>query len=98
MTLFRFCFLFAGAAVPDVERVVERLQHGLQHDRDAGAGLQEDQYLPDDALRRHTSARLREGLRGSESHLVPVHAPALRLRGLRTLHALVRVPPRRPRA
>lgn len=29
-------------AVPDVERLVERLQHGLQYDRHAGARLQED--------------------------------------------------------
>lgn len=73
-------------AVPDVERLVERLQHGLQYDGHAGARLQEDQFLPDDPLRGDTAARLREGVRGPESHLVSVHTHALRVWGLRALH------------
>lgn len=32
-------FLFLPTVVPDIERVVERLQHGLQHDRYVGAWL-----------------------------------------------------------
>lgn len=73
-------------AVPDVERLVERLQHGLQYDGHAGARLQEDQLLPDDPLRSDTAAGLREGVRGPESHLVSVHTHALRVWGLRALH------------
>jgi len=45
-------------AVPDVERLVERLQHGLQYDRHTGARLQEDQLLPDDPLRGDTATGL----------------------------------------
>jgi len=73
-------------AVPDVERLVERLQHGLQYDGHAGARLQEDQLLPDDPLCGDTAAGLREGVRGPESHLVSVHTHALRVWGLRALH------------
>lgn len=73
-------------AVPDVERLVERLQHGLQYDGHAGARLQEDQLLPDDPLRGDTATGLREGVWGPESHLVSVHTHALRVWGLRALH------------
>jgi len=48
--------------------------------------MQEDQLLPDDPLRGDTAARLREGVRGPESHLVSVHTHALRVWGLRALH------------
>lgn len=77
--------MFSLAVVPDVERVVERLQHGLQYDWHVGAWLQEDQLLSDDSLCGNSSSRLREGLRRLESHLVPVHTHALRVWGLRTL-------------
>lgn len=73
-------------AVPDVERLVERLQHGLQYDGHARARLQEDQLLPDDPLCGDTAAGLREGVRGPKSHLVSVHTHALRVWGLRALH------------
>lgn len=73
-------------AVPDIKRLVERLQHGIQYDGYAGARLQEDQLLPDDPLRGDTAAGLREGIRGPESHLVSVHTHALRVWGLRALH------------
>ena len=73
-------------AVPDVERLVERLQHGLQYDRHTGARLQEDQLLPDDPLRGDTATGLWEGVRRPESHLVSVHTHALRVWGLRALH------------
>jgi len=79
---------YSVTAVPDIERFVERLQHGLQHDGHAGARLQEDQLLPDDPLCGDTTAGLREGIRGPESHLVSVHTHALRVWGLRALHVV----------
>lgn len=76
-----FCF----PVVPDVERIVERFQHGLQYDWHVGAWLQEDQLFSDDTLCGDSSTRLRKGLRGLKSHLVPVHTHAVRVWGLRTL-------------
>lgn len=94
--IYAFCSRPLGSppAVPDVKCVVERLQHGVQHDRYARAWLQEDQHLPDDALRGDTQTRLREGLRGSESYLVPVHTYAVRVRRLPALNVVLehRVP------
>ena len=46
--------------VPDLQRVDLRFQHGVQHDWYPGARKQEEQLLPDDALRSHQTPGLRE--------------------------------------